>query len=960
MTSMINEKFLLVVLMTISVLHTLEMRGQEEQLGLPMIMNYTPDWYAAGPRNWKIISAHDRLYCANDAGLLEFNGRKWHLYPLPRRSVVRSVCADDNGRIYVGGQDEIGYFDATENGSLQYHSLLEHIPDDQRNLEDVWDLVRYKDNIVARSVNKLFFFRGDTVEVFDPSEIISFVSAEKGQLYFNVQNEGIFQLNADGMSFVDGSGIFAGILVEDVVDFNGTLLVITGDKGIYSQKDNQFIPWNRTLNAFLEKHGINAVSIIDSSRLAIGTFFSGVVIVQTNGDPVYLLDKSSGMQNANVTALFTDKYKNLWVGTNNGIDHVGLERNIKQVLPDGELEGAVYDVAVHNGKIYFGTNNGLYARDLNEKDHLVPTSEFSLIENSSGQVWGLDTIGGQLFMGHNEGAFIIENGRAQRLSTIPGYWRFIGFQNNTHMIGGCYQGLSLFKKTGGEWRFVKILDGFKESSRLLVKDDENRLWLSHPYRGIYRIEFDEEFSNLEVEKYNTSAGLPSSLRNGVFKIRDQIVFSSKNRMYKFEESANRFVVDTTFSESLDAKGEILRVFADDYQRIWFITDDDFGYLNISEDLMGKSVQKISYPEYSNQFITNFENIHILSENAILIHTNRGSVVYNEIGKSKRSEVDAGISEVRLLADTDSIIYGGFPNRHFLLNGSDDDIEINHKPKRNQIRFEFFSSAFDHYEDIEFNPYLEDVDGSDKIWSRVDFKEYNNLGPGEYRFSVRARRKNGHVSPPAMFKFTIAAPWYASKLAFGFYALLLSSIVLGLIFIPRSRYKKKAKVLKDAHNQSKLEISTLRNEKLESDLNFKNQQLALSTMHIVQKNEVLNKVKQEINTLQKVINNPVAETELKKLISLLSNDDRLDDDWESFAYHFDQVHTDFLRRLKEKYPNLSPKDQKLCAYLRMNLSTKEISPLLNISIRGVEISRYRLRKKLQLDSSVNLNDFMMNF
>jgi DNA-binding CsgD family transcriptional regulator len=91
---------------------------------------------------------------------------------------------------------------------------------------------------------------------------------------------------------------------------------------------------------------------------------------------------------------------------------------------------------------------------------------------------------------------------------------------------------------------------------------------------------------------------------------------------------------------------------------------------------------------------------------------------------------------------------------------------------------------------------------------------------------------------------------------------------------------------------------------------------------------------------------------------LSDDERLEDDWDSFAQNFDAVHNEFLSRLKAKHPNLSPSDLKLCAYLKLNLTTKEIAPLLNISVRGVEISRYRLRKKLDLANDVNLNDFMM--
>jgi DNA-binding CsgD family transcriptional regulator len=67
----------------------------------------------------------------------------------------------------------------------------------------------------------------------------------------------------------------------------------------------------------------------------------------------------------------------------------------------------------------------------------------------------------------------------------------------------------------------------------------------------------------------------------------------------------------------------------------------------------------------------------------------------------------------------------------------------------------------------------------------------------------------------------------------------------------------------------------------------------------------------------------------------------------------------MKKLRNNYPELTPKDLRLCAYLRMNLSSKEIAPLLNISIRGVEISRYRLRKKLHLPRDANLTDFMMH-
>ena len=143
------------------------------------------------------------------------------------------------------------------------------------------------------------------------------------------------------------------------------------------------------------------------------------------------------------------------------------------------------------------------------------------------------------------------------------------------------------------------------------------------------------------------------------------------------------------------------------------------------------------------------------------------------------------------------------------------------------------------------------------------------------------------------------------------------------------------------------------------MDFKNSELATNAMHLVQKGELLTKIKSELNQLMKAVDNEKAASELKKVVKVLGEDEKMDKDWEHFTHHFDKVHSDFVVVLKEKYPSITANELKLSAYLRMNLSTKEIAQLMNISVRGVEISRYRLRKKLGISSEVNLFDFLMS-
>ncbi len=162
-----------------------------------------------------------------------------------------------------------------------------------------------------------------------------------------------------------------------------------------------------------------------------------------------------------------------------------------------------------------------------------------------------------------------------------------------------------------------------------------------------------------------------------------------------------------------------------------------------------------------------------------------------------------------------------------------------------------------------------------------------------------------------------------------------------------------------------QIIQLENEKLQievekkrSEMGLKNKELASVAIQITHKDEMLTKLKKNLEIVSKNIN-PESRIELNQLIRTIDSDIKLDEDWNNFTKHFEEVHYDFFKHLKNNYPLLTPKDLKMCAYLRINLSTKEIAPLLNISVRGVEISRYRLRKKLGIDKDTNLIEFMLN-
>lgn len=218
--------------------------------------------------------------------------------------------------------------------------------------------------------------------------------------------------------------------------------------------------------------------------------------------------------------------------------------------------------------------------------------------------------------------------------------------------------------------------------------------------------------------------------------------------------------------------------------------------------------------------------------------------------------------------------------------------------------------------------------------------------------IKVRNNLGNESAITFYYFNILPPWYQTIWANIFFVILVFA-VLYLFYkwqkkkfkTQQEKYEEEQKKLLYIHELAKTEseLVSLRNEKLEAEINFKNSELASSAMHLIKKGELLSKSKSELAQVMKGLDNPQAIAELKKMIKSHSEDDNLDKEWEHFAKHFDKVHSDFLTALKEKHPSISPNELKLCAYLRMNLSTKEIAQLMNISVRGVEISRYRLQK-----------------
>ncbi|HYC84013.1 MAG TPA: hypothetical protein VEB86_02280, partial [Chryseosolibacter sp.] len=157
-------------------------------------------------------------------------------------------------------------------------------------------------------------------------------------------------------------------------------------------------------------------------------------------------------------------------------------------------------------------------------------------------------------------------------------------------------------------------------------------------------------------------------------------------------------------------------------------------------------------------------------------------------------------------------------------------------------------------------------------------------------------------------------------------------------------------------ESELRNRELTEQQLQSQLDYKNKELASYTLNLIQKNEILENLKASVEEIRNSPDSSVKQ-KLNGLVNMVNYSFHLDRDWENFKMHFEQVHRDFFKKLLEKYPDLSANDLKLCSLIKLNLDNRGIAAILNISQESAKVARHRLRKKLELGAEQTLIAFL---
>jgi ligand-binding sensor domain-containing protein len=915
----------------------------------PGITNYMPSDYHAARQNWALTQDRQGImYFANKGGMLVFDGTRWQLYTLPGNRGARTVAYDSlSQRIYCGAFEEFGYWERNKFNELQYYSVSDSLRTYTLHNDEIWSIDFMGDTVVFRSFAAYFLYYGGEVRAAAfPAVCLSMNKIHHAVYAATI--DGLYVLNGEKFELLRGGEQFTGDKqIHALLPFDSkSMLIATQSAGLYLYNGETYRRWTTTADEALIHSQINRALVVQNSLFLFGTIMNGVVAIDRQGKQAWHLHQSNGLQNNTVLGLFKDRENNIWLGLDSGIDCIAATSALYFYRGNYDNVESVYAIMEYGDALYLGTNKGLF-RSAGQG------GRFTMVPKTQGQVLDLSVWNGQLFCGHNAGTFRIAGNKVTPVSTVTGGYCLRLFPTNegSVLLQSTYTKLVIYKRDRqGFWQFSHVIPNFIEPVRYLEIDHLGHIWAGHIEKGIFRIRLNKALTKMVECKYYPAIGNYNADQVGVFKVNGRIVFTTGYELFTYDDMHDSIVPYHKLNETLGKFAAAHKIISANNNDYWFACHDELACITFDNAGNSQTLLQIPHSALKNQVMINNEWVYTNPQGASFIGLSNGFATLD--GQRKPLPVAPAAILLR------SIEAYTKKQQRLLLEPDVQQAQLP-SPYRT-VKFTFAYPSFSS-DGVKLWYKLE---GLEKEWLPVAGnyeKEYSRLPAGKYVFAIKATDLSDNTISQTQYAFTIRTPWYAGNVALGCYGamgllLLFFSYKIGYGQLQRQHRKllrKEEERRREELAQQEQKIIRLKNEKLEAEILFKAKELAVSAMAITQKNNVLLTLKQELQ-------NEDSAKNIKHIVKLINKNLSSEKDWEVFEANFDLIHDRFFRNLKERSMQLTPHDLKLCAYLRLNLTTKEIAQLTGNSVRGVEVARFRLRKKLQLAPGQNLNEFMLEF
>jgi signal transduction histidine kinase/ligand-binding sensor domain-containing protein len=784
---------------------------------------YTTKDYSAGAQNWEITQSKDGIiYVANQAGLLRYDSESWDLYKLSKTTTIRTLEIADDGKILVGGINELGYFAPDKKGKLQYHSLLELIDTAFHDFGDIWTVKIVGNSWFYQSDKYIFQFREKSCKTYKNTGQYFYLNyVVDNQLYSLNLGKGLYKFESDSFKLMPEGEFFADKRILTILPWKDKLLIGTRDNGLYiyepgKTKNNitsvsQISEKAKELNDFLIQNEIYSGIIVDKNKYAIGTIDGGALILNDSFEVLDAINKETCGQVSTIYDILYARDGILWLATDNGILKVELSTPFRYWDVDAGITGNITDFAEFDKSCYIATTMGVFFLDKENIEKPYGLNKF-IPTNITEQAWsyillnqksveskagifkpGKKVLGKYqirdkgLLIATSKGIYSIDNKKGTLISAYEKiYFMYPSVIDSSLVYLGLRDGLARMSYQQGIWYDDGKLPFIGQQIYGLAQDQEGNLWFSWGTKGLSKIPAkfldrmkypDLSLLTNEIVHFDEGSGIPTLGQIGIYNLKSEVKFYCDSGDYIFNHKTSRFEKDPTVGDNYIDSTWSNEVFLDAKKRFW---------INALEK--NKTDGKYYADSLTFKRIRNYNISKIFRANdkRVWIGTPEGVFCFDEkYFKDYRQSYPAMIKRVLL---NDSIIYYGY-NVKSLGNDTLERYElvfsaiVNHKPdipyRLNSISFSYAATSYEAGFKKEYSYYLQGYDKGWSNWGPDTKKAYTNLPEGKYVFRVKARNFYGIESTEAVFEFRILTPWFRSWWAYLIYLVL---ITLGIYFI----------------------------------------------------------------------------------------------------------------------------------------------------------------------------------
>lgn len=890
---------------------------------LPFVENYSKSNFEGDNQIWNVVQGNDKaMYFANNHYLLRYDGVKWEKYTLPNKTIIRSIFVEGN-KIYSGSYKEFGYWYRND-AKMHYVSISNKNGVFKENESDeIWKIFKLNDKIYFQSFNKILIYDGKKIIKRELPFLISYSFIIKNQILLASVQSGVYKMTDSNFEKLDRLSALENNVIHSIETYKNKIYFFTKKNGVYIQENGVLSSWENPLNDILKIANINVAKFIKNNKLIIGTGNKGVFIFDMQTGLYKNINRNNVLMNNSVLSLVQDAEDNLWLGLDNGMAHIEVNSPISIFYDKSGILGSVYSVANTSRGYLLASNHGIFE---------YTNKQLSLLNNTQGQAWNITKIGNKYVIGHNEGTFVFQNGLFEKSNSVSGGWNLVKSNVGNYYLQATYSGVSIYRDVNN-LNDRTVIESLLNPIKYVAQNSNNEIWAADNYRGLYKIVLNDDFKTVKVDNITQKSKIKNDFGVKIFEFRKEILFLIDNSWYTFNSITNQLESNAIFNLNFKNVSDIVGI---DNDHFMIIQEGLLYHVNVKGNKFVKNSIQEKY--YKGKLIN--DNLKIFKEkNNYLLNLDDGFISLELNYKDKqKANVKIEAFNNGQLVDNDSKIKYNSELKLFLITGI-------YGANQPYLYYKLETSK-------KFIPI------------KSGMIVLNNLESGNHKVSI-FNHDGSNYYRITDFEFRVTKPWY-----FSFWMVILYCLVVGTILyvyykwnlmrysqklaLREEELKHQRKILEiELKAENELNIQEYEKHILELEVQSKSSEVAGKSLSIAKQSEMIENI-QSILDMETDFNK--LKSEIKKAIKINSVNKH---EWEAFESNINQIHKEFITNLSHKYKNLTPKDIKLCIYLKMNLSSKEIAPLLNISFRGVELHRYRLRKKIGLKQDENLTKFLLS-